>query len=166
MTAICYNDKDAYANLGYDNWPSEKIGSPLLPVYAALLTTAYTPNPNPGGDGVFADVSAKESSALGYTAGGQQVSIHNTMGANFEDWIKAREPIWTIGDAVNPTTLACRYVAYYILGTVKTRVNPLIAYQDVGSQRVVLAGGHTSSFAVRENDAVVTSLTTPEAKSK
>jgi hypothetical protein len=86
------------------------------------------------------------------------------MGTNFEDWIKAREPIWTIGDAVNPTTLACRYVAYYILGTVKTRVNPLIAYQDIGSQSVVLAGGHTSSFAVRENDAVVTSLTVVKSK--
>ena len=166
MTGTCYNSPNAYANLNYDNWPSEAIGSPLLPVYAMLLTSAYTPNPAAGGDGVLADISANESAADGYTAGGQQVSIHNTIATNLEDWIKGREPIWTIGSAAEGTTLTFRYVAYYILGTVETRVNPLIAYQDVGANSVAVLQNHTKSVAVRENDAVVTTLTTPEVKGK
>jgi hypothetical protein len=164
MTGICYNDKDAYANLGYNNWPSEDPTVGVLPVYAMLLTAAYTPNADAGGNGVKADIVASESSATGYTAGGQAVTITNTIATNAEDYIAGREPLWTIGEA-GATTLVCRYVAYYILGSVTgadgvARTNPLIAYQKLDQTYTVAPGaGNTQTFKVRENSAVVGAVT-------
>ena len=159
MTGTCYNGPNAYANLNYDNWPTEAIGSPLLPVYAALVTSTYTPNMNT--HSVWADVSANECVGTGYSANGMQVSIHNTIATNTEDVTKGREPNWTIPIAVsllkdNPP-LAPRYCVYYLLGTVNGHVNPLISVQDLGTGWSIspVAGG-AQVFAVRENDAVLT----------
>ena len=159
MTGTCYNGPNAYANLNYDNWPTEAISSPLLPVYAALVTSTYTPNINT--HSVWADVSANECVGSGYSANGMQVSIHNTIATNTEDYIKGREPNWTIPIAVselkgNPP-LAPRYCVYYLLGTVKGYVNPLIAVQDLGAGwSIVPVAGGAQVFAVRENDALLT----------
>lgn len=135
MTTTCYNSPYSYANLGYDNWPSQDITKPLLPVYAALVTSAYTPNVNT--DGVWANVSAHECSGSGYTTPGMQVSLNNTIGTNLLDDEDLDCPYWTIPQAAellkdNPP-LTPRYCVYYIFGTVKAQVKPLISYQDLGA---------------------------------
>jgi hypothetical protein len=44
MTGIAYNSPTCYANLGFDNWPTQNPAAPLNGVNAMLLTSAYTPN--------------------------------------------------------------------------------------------------------------------------
>jgi hypothetical protein len=123
-----------------------------------LLTSAYTPNVL--ADAKVADISGSESSATGYTAGGVAVTLSNTLDVTNQDVIAAANPVWTLTGA---TSLAARYVAYYINATIKTIVKPLISYTDLGQTYTTAPlAGHTSSFGVLENGGVSTALTAPK----
>ena len=160
MTGISYNSPTCYANLGFDNWPSQNPAAPVNGVKAMLLTSAYTPNVL--ADAKYADISGSESSATGYSAGGVAVTLSNTMDVTNKDVIAAANPLWTL---TGPTSLACRYVAFYINATIKTIVKPLISYTDLGQTYTTApTGGHTSSFGVIENGGVTTALTVAAPK--
>ena len=61
---------------GYVNWNTSAAGyNPSKAIYVALLTSGYTPSAL---HKVWADVSANECSATGYTSGGQAVTLSNT----------------------------------------------------------------------------------------
>ena len=152
---ICYNSPHCYANLAYNNWPSDTVASPTHNVKAALMTAAYTPNTNT--DSVWADISASESAATGYTA--QVVKLSNTIGVITQDVLAGTNPSWTIG-AAGATTLVARYIVYYIDATVNGYARPLIAHHDLGQTYTVAPGaGNTQTFAVTESGAVVGAVT-------
>ena len=168
MTGICYNGPYAYANLGYDNWPSENIASPSVGVFAALLLNTYVPT---GWESLWADVSAREvlATAYGYTPGGMVVTLNNTIATNLLDDFAGEMPFWVVPPAVqvpepskkkgkvkgglkvagSTTPLNPRWVVYYLNGTIKGHVKPLISYQDLG------AGISLSPIAVYQQLLVV-----------
>lgn len=76
MVGHNYNCLEQYLMQGYVNWNTSSAGyNPSNAIYVALLTASYVPSAL---HKVWADVSAFESTATGYTAGGEAVSLSNT----------------------------------------------------------------------------------------
>ena len=76
MVGHNYNCLEQYLMQGYVNWNTGSAGyNPSNAIYVALLTSAYVPSAL---HKVWADVSAYECSATGYTTGGQAVTLSNT----------------------------------------------------------------------------------------
>lgn len=118
---------------GYVNWNTgAATHTPSNAIYVALLKAAYTPLHT---HAVWADVSAQESSATGYTAGGQAVTLLNTYtktGATYPyttQFMLAANPSWTITGG----SLDYAFAVYYINATVNSIVKPLLTYQELGS---------------------------------
>ena len=119
---------------GYVNWNTAANSSYYSnnTIYVALATAAYTPAHT---HTIWANVSGSESSATGYTAGGQAVTLSNTYtitGAAYPyttQFMLAANPTWTITSG----TLDYHYAVYYINATVNSIVKPLLSYQDLGA---------------------------------
>lgn len=133
MVGHNYDALAEYIMRGYVNWNTAAAShNPSNAIYVALLTSSYTPSHL---HAVLADVSAQESSATGYTAGGQAVTLSNTYtksGSGYPyttQFMLAANPTWTITSG----TLNYSYAVYYINATVNSIVKPLLSYQDLGA---------------------------------
>jgi hypothetical protein len=133
MVGHNYDCLAEYTMRGYINWNTGAAGyNPSNAIYVALLKAAYTPSHS---HKVWADVSAQESVATGYTSGGQAVTLSNTYtitGGAYPyvtQFMLTANPTWTITSG----TLDYAYAAYYINATVNSIVKPLLSYQALGS---------------------------------
>lgn len=102
-------------------------------VKAALVTSAYTPDP---AHDEWADVSANEASGTGYDAGGETLTSVTISAYGDDAKIDAADVVW---DAITTTF---KYVVLYISGTVGGKTNPLIGYiYDTVTSETEVAGG-------------------------
>ncbi len=97
-------------------------------VRLALVTSSYTPNITATGHDEWADVSANEiAGGTGYTTGGYALATEAVAAAAANDGFKfsTGNATWTASGA---GIAAFRYGVLYVVGTLWTRTNPLLAY--------------------------------------
>jgi hypothetical protein len=93
----------------------------------ALVTSSYTPSAGDAGHEVWADVSANEiAAANGYAAGGGALTSVALSGpASGVIKFTSAAFVWT---ASGGSIAAWRYGVLYYLGTLNSKVNPLLGY--------------------------------------
>jgi len=105
----------------------------------ALVADTYTPDYTSTGDAIWADVSGDEvATGSGYTTGGETLT---TMTVDTDAW-DADDVPWTA------LTKTFKYGVLYLVGTVETVVNPLIACVTFDSSAITVTA---ADFEVRWN---------------